>query len=221
MPGTVLFDLFGVIACPQSAEGRERLERPALAAGVPAARFWDAYWRLRPPYDRGELTGAAYWGGVAAALGTRFGGRRTQALIAADVDSWSAVDPPMVALVEELASQGCRIGLLSNIPEELAAHYEARHAWLRHFQVRALSCRTGLVKPDPAAYRWCRDALREDPARILFVDDRPENIRAARAAGMRGHLFTTPARLRKLLLCAAVLRPSSGDVAEARDPHRT
>ncbi|WP_329183522.1 HAD-IA family hydrolase [Actinacidiphila glaucinigra] len=53
--------------------------------------------------------------------------------------------------------------------------------------------------PDPAAYRWCRDALREDPARILFVDDRPENIRAAQAAGMRGHLFTGPARLRERL----------------------
>ncbi|WP_326570733.1 HAD family phosphatase [Actinacidiphila glaucinigra] len=221
MRSTVLFDLFGVIACRQSAEGRERLERLVLAPGVPATRFWDAYWGLRPPYDRGELTGSAYWGGVAAALGTRFDSRRAETLIAADVDSWSAVDPPMVALVEELASQGCRIGLLSNIPEELAAHYEARHAWLRHFQVRALSCRTGQAKPDPAAYHWCRDALREDPARILFVDDRPENIHAARAAGMRGHLFTTPARFRRHLLRAALLRPSSGDAAEARDPHGT
>ncbi|MEU1537138.1 HAD family phosphatase [Actinacidiphila glaucinigra] len=196
MPGTVLFDLFGVIACPQSAEGRERLHR---TAGVPATGFWEAYWGLRPPYDRGELTGPAYWNGVAAALGTRFDGRRTEALIAADVDSWSGVDPSMVALVEELASLGCRIGLLSNVPEELAAHYEARLAWLRHFQVCALSCRTGHAKPHPAAYRWCRDALREDPARILFVDDRPENIRPAEAAGMRGHLFTGPARLRECL----------------------
>lgn len=136
---------------------------------------------------------------VAAALGTRFDGRRTEALIAADVDSWSGVDPSMVAFVEELASLGCRIGLLSNVPGELAAHYEARHAWLRHFHVCALSCRTGHAKPDPAAYRWCRDALREDPARILFVDDRPENVRAAEAAGMRGHLFTGPARLRERL----------------------
>ncbi|MFG2301223.1 HAD-IA family hydrolase [Actinacidiphila glaucinigra] len=62
-----------------------------------------------------------------------------------------------------------------------------------------MSCRTGHATPDPAAYRWCRDALREDPARILFVDDRPENVRAAEAAGMRGHLFTGPARLRERL----------------------
>ncbi|MFF7209504.1 HAD family hydrolase [Streptomyces sp. NPDC008238] len=196
MAGAVLFDLFGVIACPQSAEGRERLVR---TAGVPATGFWDAYWGLRSPYDRGKLTGPAYWDGVAAALGTRFDARRTAALVAADVDSWSAVDPSMVALVGELAAQGRRIGLLSNIPEELAVHYETRHTWLRHFRVRALSCRTGRAKPDPDAYHGCRDALGGDPARILFVDDRRENVRAAEAAGMRGHLFTTPARLRERL----------------------
>ncbi len=39
MTGTVLFDLFGVIAHHQSAEGNHRLAR---TAGVPAPAFWDA-----------------------------------------------------------------------------------------------------------------------------------------------------------------------------------
>jgi putative hydrolase of the HAD superfamily len=33
-------------------------------------------------------------------------------------------------------------------------------------------------------------ALRAAPADFLFVDDREENVRAAQALGMRGHVFT-------------------------------
>ncbi|MCK7626086.1 HAD family phosphatase [Streptomyces sp. RS10V-4] len=194
--GTVLFDLFGVLARPQSAAGRRRLVR---VAGAPETAFWDAYGDLRPPYDRGETDGPGYWRQVAARLGTRLDRARTAELIAADVESWSAVDGATVALVGELAARGTTLGLLSNIPEELARHYESRHAWLGHFRLRAFSCRIGHAKPAPAAYRWCLAALPGPPERILFVDDREENVRAAEAAGLRGHHFTGAERLRACL----------------------
>ena len=79
--GTVLFDLFGVLARSQSTEGKNRLARTAGASG-PA--FWEAYWALRPPYDRGQVTGPGYWHQVADALGTRFDRRRIAELVEAD-----------------------------------------------------------------------------------------------------------------------------------------
>ncbi|MFD7221068.1 HAD-IA family hydrolase [Streptomyces sp. NPDC059892] len=145
------------------------------------------------------MTGPGYWRQAAGRLGTHFDDRRIAALIEADLAGWSAVDDDMVALVGELAAAGRRIALLSNIPEELAVHYEEHHRWLKHFEVRAFSCRIGHAKPEPAAYAWCLRALGLEPGRVLFVDDRDENIRAARDTGMHGHLFTTPARLRKTL----------------------
>ncbi|MFI7320909.1 HAD family hydrolase [Streptomyces venezuelae] len=199
-PDVVLFDMFGVIARHQSEEGKARL---ADLAGGPAPAFWDAYWGLRQPYDRGDVNGVAYWKRVADAVGTAFDDARVARLVEADLASWSAVDDTMVALVEELAAAGQPVALLSNIPEELAAHYEERHSWLKHFQVCAFSCRIGHAKPEPGAYRWCLDALGAEPGRVLFVDDREENIRAAEAVGVRGHLFTTPARLRGVLHLSA------------------
>jgi putative hydrolase of the HAD superfamily len=197
MTGTVLlFDLFGVIARLQSAEGKDRIVR---TAGIPAPDFWDAYWTLRPPYDRGEVNGPGYWRSVAKTLGTSFDDHQIERLVAADIASWSGVDDTMVDLVEELAAQDRRIALLSNIPEELAGHYGVRHAWFNRFEVCALSCRISRAKPDPDAYRWCQNALRVPPDRVLFIDDRQDNIRAAEAVGMRGHLFTTAARLRERL----------------------
>ncbi|MFD8980868.1 HAD family hydrolase [Streptomyces sp. NPDC059564] len=196
MTDTVLFDLFGVIARHQSPEGRDRL---VATAGVPGPAFWDAYWSLRPPYDRGDLAGPGYWRAVAEALGVRFDASRITALTEADVDSWSGVDEEMVGLLGELAASGRPIALLSNIPEELAAHYERHHPWLGLFGVRAFSCRIGHAKPEPDAYVWCLRALGLEADRVLFVDDREENIRAARALGLRGHLFTGPAALRRVL----------------------
>ncbi|MFE6686402.1 HAD-IA family hydrolase [Streptomyces sp. NPDC057743] len=176
--------------------GKGELER---LAGVDGSEFWDAYWALRAPYDRGDVDGPGYWRRLGERLGTRFDERRVAELIAADVSSWSAVDDAMVGLVAELAAGGRRLGLLSNIPEELARYYEAQHAWLGHFEVRAFSCRIGHAKPEPAAYDWCRRALSAPSERILFVDDREGNVRAAEAVGMHGHLFTSPEGLRARL----------------------
>ncbi|GAA1578559.1 HAD family phosphatase [Actinomadura kijaniata] len=196
MADTILFDLFGVIARPQSSAGMARLVE---TAGAAAPAFWNAYWDRRPPYDRGRLTGPGFWSRVAETLGTRFDDRRIAELVAADAASWSEVDDTMVSLVGELAASGRRVALLSNIPEDLAVHYEAHHPWFRHFEVCAFSCRIGHVKPSAGAYLWCRDALGVAADRILFVDDRAENVRAAEAAGMGGHLFTGSARLRAAL----------------------
>jgi len=194
-PTAVVFDLFGVIACAQSPAGQAEI---LAAAGVPAGRagdFWRAYWELRPPYDRGRRSGPDYWREVAGAVGATFTRAQIAGLIAADCGSWRAVDPRMLDLLDVLARSGLTLGLLSNIPPELAAEFRQRHAWLDRFAVLGFSCRIGHVKPEPGAFDWCIRTLGVEPARILFVDDREENVRAARARGMQGHLFTDPATL--------------------------
>lgn len=199
MTGTLLFDLFGVIARDQSESGKERLARTAGADSAGETAFWDAYWRLRPPYDQGLFTGPEYWKHVAAELGTSFGDQQVGDLIATDIDSWSAVDGNMVDLLGSLAEAGRDLALLSNIPEELAAHYETRHAWLGRFRLRAFSCRIGQVKPQAGAFGYCVAELGVQAGQILFIDDKRENVEAAQAAGLRGHLFSGRARLRKQL----------------------
>jgi putative hydrolase of the HAD superfamily len=194
-PTAVVFDLFGVIACAQSPAGQAEI---LAAAGVPAGRageFWRAYWELRPSYDRGRLSGPDYWRSVAGAVDTTFTRARIAELIAADCGSWRAVDPRMLDLLDVLARSGLTLGLLSNIPPELADEFRERHAWLDRFAVLGFSCRIGHVKPEPAAFDWCIRTLGVEPARILFVDDREENVRAARARGMQAHLFTGAATL--------------------------
>ncbi|MFH8739155.1 HAD-IA family hydrolase [Streptomyces sp. NPDC017964] len=66
----------------------------------------------------------------------------------------------------------------------------AAQPWLHHLDHIAFSGKIKAAKPDPAAFQHCVVALRAAPADFLFVDDREENVRAAQAIGMNGHIFT-------------------------------
>lgn len=114
---------------------------------------------------------------MARALDIIFDDRQIADLATADIVSWSAVDQTMVALLGELAASGHRLALPSNIPEELAAHYEIHHSWLEMFQVRGFSCRIGHAKPNPAAFRWCLDALAVPADQVVSVDDRGKTFK--------------------------------------------
>ncbi len=61
------------------------------------------------------------------------------------------------------------------------------------------SCFTGCRKPDPAAYRTALDITHHAPDRTLFLDDRPENVAAAAALGIRTLRVLDPGRLREEL----------------------
>ena len=196
----VLFDLFGVLTEPQPTAGKEELLAAAGIVGTADGEaFWTSYWDRRPPYDRAAVSAEEYWQSVGADLDTTFPADMIAALIAADCGSWRRMDPAMIALLERLAAGGQTIGLLSNIPEELAADLLLRHRWFELFAVTGFSCRIGAVKPEPEAFHWCLTELGVDAADVLFIDDRAENIAAAEAVGMRAKLFVGAADLARHL----------------------
>src|SRR5579863_7696512 len=103
---------------------------------------------------------------MADALGTTYSRARIAPLIAADCGSWRAVDPRMLDLLDTLARSGLKLGLLSNIPPELADDFLKRYGWLNRFAVLGFSCRIGHVKPEPAAFQWCIETMGVEPAGI-------------------------------------------------------
>lgn len=61
---------------------------------------------------------------------------------------------------------------------------------LRFMQGYHSSCYAGVMKPERAFYQGALDRFGLDPARCLFIDDRPENIVGAEALGIRSVLYT-------------------------------
>ncbi|MFF1402957.1 HAD family hydrolase [Streptomyces sp. NPDC058294] len=182
----VLFDLFGVIArhqCPGA------LDEMAARCHAPTDAFTTAYWDCRPPYDAGRQSAPQYWTAVLRRLSLPADAGTIEELRLTDIDSWSRVDDRMVAYVHSLRDIA-EVALLSNIPSDHADAFLTAQPWLRDLHHVAFSGKIGVAKPSPAAFHHCVVAMRAAPADFLFVDDREENVRAARATGMNGHVFT-------------------------------
>jgi putative hydrolase of the HAD superfamily len=149
------------------------------------------YWAHRHAYDRGDLTGEAYWNKAAAGAGIVLSPAQLTDIIAADTDLWSQINTPMLAWAQCLQRAGIRTGILSNIGDAMSAGLLAKHDWLKAFDHHTWSYALNLAKPEPAIYRHAAEGLHTPPANILFIDDRLENIEAAIAVGMQAIQYTT------------------------------
>ena len=181
-----LFDLFGVIALHQRPGA---LARMAACCNAPEDAFTKAYWDLRPPYDAGRQSAPQYWAAVLRLLSRPLDPGTIETLRLADIDSWSRVDRRMVAYAQSLRARA-KVAVLSNIPADHADAFLAAQPWMRDLDHLAFSGKIKAAKPDPAAFHHCVTALHAAPADFLFIDDREENVRAAEAIGMTGHVFT-------------------------------
>jgi 2-haloacid dehalogenase len=113
----------------------------------------------------------------------------------------------MAGMVAALERAGVALYGLTNFSAEFWPPFRAREAdFFAPFRDILVSGEERLVKPDPAIYARAIERFGIDPAATLFVDDRPENVRGAEAAGMRGHLFRdAPALVEALARCGLAI----------------
>jgi putative hydrolase of the HAD superfamily len=104
------------------------------------------------------------------------------------VEAWSdifSLNEPMVARVRRWHAEGIPLFALSNTCESHVELFTRKFDVFRLFRGMALSCREGLVKPDPRIYQRVIERYRIRPDHSLFIDDLSENVRAAAEAGFR------------------------------------
>jgi putative hydrolase of the HAD superfamily len=100
------------------------------------------------------------------------------------------LNAPIAELIVDLSQQGYTLVLGSNTNDLHAGHFRRQFApTLAHFDRLILSYEIGHIKPSPAFYQACAEAAGTPPAECVFIDDLPENIAGARAAGMAGVVF--------------------------------
>lgn len=115
------------------------------------------------------------------------------AVFAAFYDRWLDAVPGEVpgtrAIFEALRTRGPVYGI-SNFSRELFDRTVPAHPFLGGFSGLVLSADVGINKPDPRIYHILCERHRLDPQACVFIDDSAKNVEAARAAGMRGIVFT-------------------------------
>lgn len=210
----VIFDYGMVLSTAQEPAAHANL---LAITGLEREIFEKHYWRYRDAYDMGTLNGLAYWKAIGGDAGLDFTSAEIERLIENDVLMWSALNAQMLAWVTVLHEAGFRIGILSNIGEELLRYMRQEFGWLGQFDHHTWSCELGIAKPDPAIYTYTCEKLDVAPADALFLDDKPENIAAAESIGLNAIQFRNVEQLRKDLAARGLLEelPVPGEPVSA------
>ena len=109
-------------------------------------------------------------------------------------------------LAEALAATGSyTLALLNNEARALNAHRIAAFGLRKIFSGFFSSCYLGLRKPEAAIFQRTLDILQCAPDEALFIDDRKENVEAARALGIGGIQMLNPTQLREDLQQLAIM----------------
>jgi putative hydrolase of the HAD superfamily len=184
----VLFDYGMVLSGPPDPAAWTRMR---TIANLSEEQLHRGYWAHRHAYDRGDLSAESFWTQAAAPTHAILTPSQLNDLIAADVDYWSTLNPPMIAWARTLQHARIPTGILSNMPGPMETGLRARHRWIDDFTHNTWSHALRLAKPEPAIYHHAIQGLRTQSENILFLDDKQENIAAAATLGMQAIQYTT------------------------------
>jgi putative hydrolase of the HAD superfamily len=102
----------------------------------------------------------------------------------------SRPDEELATCVASLRRRGVCVGAFTNNSGR-EAELLGRPELARLFDLAVSSADAGLLKPDAAFYRHAEGRFGASGAEVVFLDDRPEHVAAARAIGWQAHRFTT------------------------------
>lgn len=199
----VIFDYGMVLTGPPDPVAHAQLVR---ISGLPADRLDSFYWADRDAYDLGALTGPAYWQKIARDASLNLSPSIIDELVQWDARMWVTQNPAMLAWQLALKQRGLLTAIVSNMGDSVHARMQRELDWLSRFDVLVWSYQLRIAKPDPAIYSYALDKLGTQPAETLFIDDRPQNVDAAIAFGMKGIVFTTVEKLRNDLRASGLDR---------------
>jgi len=194
----VVFDFGGVLMRTEDRKPRSQLaEHLGMTYDELSALIFNSPSAIQA--TKGEITAEEHWKEVQRSLALT-------ELEFEDVrsDFWAGdiLDQDLVNFLRTLRSK-YRTGLLSNAWDDLRQMIEEVWHIDDAFDRLIISAEIGVAKPDPGIYQTTTTQLEVEPAQTVFVDDYPQNIDGARAAGMKAIQFRSPGQvlgdLQKLL----------------------
>lgn len=116
-------------------------------------------------------------------------------------------DEVLLAWAADLTDR-VRVGIISNSADGARREEERRYGFSSIFEHIVYSHEVGLAKPDVRIYALACERVGVAPHEVVFIDDRPENVLAAREFGMHSvqHVDTSET----IRAVEALLTPSGG-----------
>lgn len=144
---------------------------------------------LLTDYETGRLSTEAFHQKVSEATG--FDGD-LDLFVSIFNDIFTEIEP-MTALLPRLREAGVRLCAFSNTNDMAIRHIRKQYPFYGLFDDYVLSYEHGVMKPDPALYAVVEERTGLRGADLFYVDDREENVAAARERGWRAVRHVDPA----------------------------
>ena len=189
-PTVVVFDAMGVLYA--AGDDVSELVIPylrELGSGLAAAEIHALYRRA----SLGEMTSAEFW----AACGVR----GDDAVLCGR----HALVPGIADLLADLRGAGVPLACLSNDLSEWSVRLRRRFGLEDLIGTWVISGDIGLRKPAREAFQALARATGVPPERMVFFDDRPDNVTAASAYGIDALQFTDVRAARAALQARGLL----------------
>lgn len=194
----VIFDFGSVLV---GDEWKVIYKEIAQRLKIPEEKVQEIKGPLLKKWNIGEINEEKFWKEFEKQVGIKINRKFTKDLWfrtyrdhAKDInESWE--------ILAELKARKIRLALIANIiPPHVRAYKETgRIKRLKDlgFEVFVLSCEVGVRKPDPRIYKIALEKLNLPAEACVFIDDKLENIEAAKKLGMQIIHFQTPEKLKE------------------------
>ena len=187
----VVFDFGGVISV-SPMEGWE-LYPFCAARGVDRTTVAAGWKRYRHLWDGGFISFDEMYRRIFADAGVEISAADLEELWEIDAVGWIRnLRPETLDLMRMLKAQGKKLGILSNMSPDFhdrlfvprAADYRALA------DVEVISGLEKLYKPERPIYDLTQRRMGLSPERLLFLDDTPVNVHAARSYGWQAEVYS-------------------------------
>jgi putative hydrolase of the HAD superfamily len=123
----------------------------------------------------------------------------------------------VIAVVRSLRQAGMPCHIASNQQAGRALHMSEGLGYKSLFAEEFYSCHVGFAKPDIAYFHRVLETLELAPHCVLFIDDREENVDAAKRAGLATALYNgeSGAEMLRAILAEHAVSPQATQDADA------
>lgn len=182
---TIIFDYYGVM-CARIA--------PMIAKET-AKQFGIQYKSVEPItdglldlMDDNSINFYEYWGLLKRRLKKEDVGLSDHQKIWRECTFKLEISPKMRSLIEKLKEIGYRVSVLTNVSRKMA-EYNRMKGRYKIFKPVFLSCEIGLKKPSTKIFLHALKKLKLKPDECVFIDDKENYLKGAKAVGIKTILF--------------------------------
>lgn len=180
----IIFDIGGVILTHAKTITPELI---AKTYNIPLKVATREYQTVRESWRTGKITYQQFFQQLKDLYGVKESLDEIEAAYLRAYKEIAGIDKEMIALVAQLRKLYKVVALTNTV--DIHARYNEERGLFRYFDQVYISHKIGVIKPDPWAFQFVTDDLHVQPSECLFIDDKEENIAAARTFGMQTYHF--------------------------------